>query len=59
MITEEQQLHQNDSMGFVVNTAALGQVFSEYSGSPVIHSTDCSALHTHHHLSSGDGTKAK
>jgi hypothetical protein len=44
----------SDHVGFVVNEAALGQVFSEYFGFP------CQAfhrlLHTNHHTSSGAGT---
>jgi hypothetical protein len=38
-------------VGFVVDKAALGQVFSEYFGSvsPAIHSTDCSTLIIIHH----------
>jgi hypothetical protein len=31
-------------MGFVVDKAALGQVFSEFFGSPAKHSTGCSTL---------------
>jgi heme/copper-type cytochrome/quinol oxidase subunit 2 len=33
-------------MVFVVNRLALGQVFSEYLGSPFTHSTECSTLVT-------------
>jgi hypothetical protein len=40
-------------VGFVVGKVALGQVFSEYFGSPAnTHSTYC----IHHHLSFGAGT---
>jgi hypothetical protein len=31
-------------VGFVVDKWALGQIFSEYFGSPAILSTDCSTL---------------
>jgi hypothetical protein len=36
-------------VGFVVDKAALGQVFSSTSVSPATHSTDCSALTIVHH----------
>jgi hypothetical protein len=38
-------------VGFVVDKAAQGQVFSEYFGFPASHSTDCSTfIVIHHHL---------
>jgi hypothetical protein len=42
-------------VGFVVDKVALGQVFSEYFGSPC-KSSFHQFLHNHHHLSSGAGT---
>jgi hypothetical protein len=38
-------------VGFVVDTVALGQVFSEYFGSPAnLHSTNCSTITIIYHL---------
>jgi hypothetical protein len=42
-------------VGFVVDKAALEQVFSEYCGFPC-QSSFYQLLHNHHHLSSGAGT---
>jgi hypothetical protein len=38
-------------VAFVVDKVALGQVFSEYFGSPVnLHSTNCSTITLTYHL---------
>jgi hypothetical protein len=42
---------------FMVDKVALGQIFSEYFGSPC-QSSFHQFLHSHHHLSSGAGTIA-
>jgi hypothetical protein len=42
-------------VGFVVDKVALGQVFSEYLGSPCQFSFH-QLFHSHHHLSSRAGT---
>jgi hypothetical protein len=45
-------------VGFVVDEAALGQVFSEYFGFPLQFSFQ-RLLHNHHHHLSGVGTIAQ
>jgi hypothetical protein len=42
-------------VGFLVGKVALGQVFSDYFGIPCEFAFH-RLIHTHHHLSSGDGT---